>query len=117
MTTRKVELSEESIAAIVVGKKTLVIETESEGIGDSPLKIGDILVFSRDVRRAIKAIRRYTSFKKMLSYEKHDQIFPGSSMERAQGRLEAAFKAEEEARGVIVYEIQPLLRLVPKKKK
>lgn len=112
MATHQVDLSDKSIVAIAEGKKDLVIEVEP-----SFAKIGDILIFSKNVRRSIKAIRRYTSFERMLKSENHERIFPGSTKAGALTLLQSSFKAAEEERGVIVYEIQPLLRLVQKKKK
>lgn len=117
MATREIDLLPNMIEQIASGKKNLIIETLPSDADDASVKVGDILVIGRGTRRWVKAVRRYGSLVIMVHNEDHRQIIPNLTRTQVLKRLQSHFSAEEQERGIVVYEIEQLLRLVPKKRK
>lgn len=66
---------------------------------------GHFIVFNREVRRKVVAIRRYRSFEEMLGREDVQRILPGSSADKTLTLLQMIYPPERECRGVFVFEL------------
>jgi ASC-1-like (ASCH) protein len=116
MVPHKVDLPELTVLQIITGSKNLLVDTMPENQSEFPIKVGDILIIRKDVRRSVKGVRRYTSFKNMVGAEKHEKIYPGMSKLQVLRKLREQFEPRDERLGVVVLEIAPLLSIVQNKK-
>ena len=74
MATHDMPLAETAVAYIRSGKQDLFIAVVKSETALSKFEIGDIFIISEDVRRSLKALRRYKSFKEALNAEDVERI-------------------------------------------
>ncbi|MDP3645958.1 MAG: hypothetical protein Q8R25_02625 [bacterium] len=112
MAIHEFPLHHDVLGLIRSGKKDLIVAIVPENLEETQIAIGDVLMFAKDLRKVVGAIRWYASFDIMLEHEDQNRIRPDTTKIQMMQRLLEQFSATEEERGILVYEIVPHLRLV-----
>ncbi len=69
------------------------------------VRVGDVIRFNGTVRRRVKAIRRYQSFKVMLAIEKSERFYPGVTGDVVLGAIRGMYRTNPE-QGVLCFELE-----------
>ncbi|MDB5265151.1 MAG: hypothetical protein JWN64_722 [Parcubacteria group bacterium] len=73
------------------------------------IKTGDVLVFNRQVKRRVTAIRSYSDFFSMMRTEPPELIAPGVPVHEIMRRLSELYpRRDQQRRGVLVFGLAEL---------
>ena len=98
-------IKKEFLNFILSGEKSLEVRVLYPNL--KSIKPGDLINMNNQAIIRVKDVRKYPSFKKMLSKENPARILPGSCRKEVLRALKKIYPPAKENLGVLVLEVEP----------
>lgn len=103
--TRLIWVKKRFFDLIMSGEKTLEVRVLYPNLRS--IQKGELVNLNNQATIRVKDVRRYSTFKEMLSKEEASRIVPGSNREELLRLLKSLYPPHKERLGVLVLEVEP----------